>query len=58
VGKSDRLNKTEDVGLVTWKKTTFDVPPPGVGFTTLTATVPAVARSEVRIVAFNCPPLT
>jgi hypothetical protein len=36
----------------------FDVPPPGVGFVTLTAGVPAVATSVARIAAINCVALT
>src|SRR4029077_4942944 len=32
----------------------FDVPPPGVGFTTVTDAVPAVAMSEAGTVAVSC----
>lgn len=46
------------VGLVTGRKTTLDVPPPGVGLTTVTETVPGVAMSEARMIACNCEALT
>jgi hypothetical protein len=38
--------------------TEFDVPPPGVGFVTVTAGVPAVATSLARIDAVSCVALT
>ena len=37
--------------LATVKVTAFDVPPPGAGFTTVTAIVPAAAMSEAPMVA-------
>ena len=42
----------------TLKFTEFDAPPPGVGFVTTTAGVPAVATSAARIVAVTCVELT
>ncbi len=36
----------------------FDVPPPGVGFTTVTAAVPAAATSAAVMAAVNCVALT
>ena len=38
-------------GFVIVKVSEFDVPPPGVGFTTVTETVPPAATSDARIVA-------
>lgn len=38
--------------------TAFDVPPPGAGFVTVTAGVPAVATSLAEIGAVNCVALT
>jgi hypothetical protein len=35
-----------------------DVPPPGVGFTTVTSTVPAVVTSAAEIMAVTCELLT
>ena len=43
----------DDLGVVTEKKTTFEVPPPGLGFTTVTEAVPVCAMSEERILAFS-----
>ena len=40
------------------KFTAFDVPPPGVKFTTVTGGVPALATSPARIAAVNCVELT
>jgi hypothetical protein len=40
------------------KKVTFDVPPPGVGFTTVTDAVPALAISAALIFAVSCDLLT
>jgi hypothetical protein len=48
----------EELGVVTEKKITFEVPPPGLGFTTVTEAVPAWAMSEARILAFNREELT
>src|SRR6516225_4441397 len=47
-----------ELGLVTEKSTTFEVPPPGLGFTTVTKAVPALATSEARILAFSREGLT
>src|SRR6266581_1487866 len=54
VAYSDVVNETEDVGLVTEKKTALDSPPPGLGFTTVTEAVLAMAMSEARMLAVNC----
>jgi len=43
---------------VTVRVATFDVPPPGAGFVTVTLKVPAVPISEARIAAVTCVPLT
>src|ERR1035437_2072962 len=40
--------------LLTVKGCAFEVPPPGVGLTTVTLTVAAVAMSAVRIATVNC----
>ena len=40
------------------KNTTLDVPPPGLGLTTVTEAVPAVAISETKMLAANCELLT
>jgi len=45
-------------GLLTWKLTEFDVPPPGAGVKTVMGNVPAVAISEVEIVAVSWLPET
>src|SRR6266852_4022227 len=52
------LKETEEVGRPTAKYTTFEVPPPGPGLTTVTAAVRAVAMSEARIFALNFDSLT
>ena len=44
--------------MVIGKKTTLDEPPPGVGFTTVTEAVLAMAMSEARMLAVNCESLT
>src|SRR2546426_659228 len=54
----DVLRATEEVGLVISRKATFEVPPPGLGLTTFTHAVPALAMSVEKMVAFNCAPLT
>ena len=41
-------------GLLTVKLCGFDVPPPGEGLNTVTANVPAVARSPGRMAAESC----
>jgi 3D (Asp-Asp-Asp) domain-containing protein len=43
---------------VTLKFTAFDVPPPGVGFVTVTGGVPTVVTSLARIAAVTCVALT
>src|SRR5215469_12680500 len=40
------------------KNTAFEVPPPGLGLTTVTEAVPAVAMSEAGTLAVNCELLT
>jgi hypothetical protein len=47
-----------DVGSVLVKKTTLELPPPGLGFTTVTKAVLALAMSEARMLAVNCELLT
>ena len=44
--------------MVTSKEATFEAPPRGPGFTTLTLAVSAVAMSDARMFAFNCAWLT
>ena len=46
------------VAAVMVNVTEFDVPPPGVGFVTVTAGVPALATSPARIAAVSCVALT
>jgi hypothetical protein len=48
------VKKAEGAEFMMGKNTTFDVPPPGVGFTTVTKAVLAVVISEARIEAVNC----
>jgi hypothetical protein len=48
------VNETEDVEVVIGKKTMFDVPPPGLGFTTVTEAVLAMAMSDTRMLTVNC----
>src|SRR5262245_30901710 len=48
----------EEAGIVIGKNTTLDVPPPGLGLTTVTEAVPAVAMSELKMLAANCELLT
>ena len=45
-------------GLLMVNVEAVDVPPPGVGFTTVTCAVPALARSAAVIAACNCVELT
>ena len=40
------------------RKVTFEIPPPGVGFTTVTEAVLAAAISEARMLARNCEAFT
>src|SRR5215831_6019011 len=44
----------EELASVIGKKTTLELPPPGLGLTTVTEAVLAVAMSEAGIVAVNC----
>ena len=54
-----RIEASVGVGFgVMVNETVEDVPPPGVGFTTVTAAVPVDARSVARIAAVNCVELT
>src|SRR5215472_17047540 len=48
---------TEEVGVVTVKNATYDMPPPGGGLTTVTDAVLAAAMSAAGTVAFNREPL-
>jgi hypothetical protein len=45
-------------GSLVVKGTTFDVPPPGTGFETVTEAVLGVTMSDAGTVAVNCEPLT
>ena len=58
LGTSELIVGTGFGAALTLKLTEFDVPPPGVGFVTLTAGVPTVATSVARIDAINCVALT
>ena len=51
---------TEGTGLtaVMVKATVFEVPPPGVGLTTVTFALPAVVRLEAGTIAVSCEALT
>ena len=40
------------------KNIVFEIPPPGVGLTTATDAVPAVAMSEAEMLAVSCESLT
>jgi hypothetical protein len=51
--KVDELKVGVKTGLVIEKNCVFDVPPPGVGFTTVTNAVPAAATSEALMVAVS-----
>jgi hypothetical protein len=55
---SELLKETEDEALLTGRNTTFDDPPPGLGFATVTEAVLAMAMSEARMLAVNWEPLT
>jgi hypothetical protein len=55
---SELLKETEDEALLTGRNTTFDNPPPGLGFATVTEAVLAMAMSEARMLAVNWEPLT
>src|ERR1700682_1622907 len=52
------LSETEEVGLVISKKTTFEVPPPGAGLTTVTEAVLKLAMSVASTVAVSFELLT
>ena len=52
------LSPIEELGIVTSKKVTFEMPPPELGLTTATEAVPALAMSDARMLAFNCELLT
>src|ERR1039458_5533987 len=52
------LSAIEELEGVTSKNITFDVPPPGLGFTTVTEAVLAAAMSEAGTLAVNCEWLT
>src|SRR5438874_7286086 len=54
----DRSRETEDDALLTGRNTTFDEPPPGLGFITVIEPVFAVAMSDARMLAVNCELLT
>src|SRR6266567_1154164 len=48
----------EELASVIGKNSTLDVPPPGLGFTTVTEAVLAVAISDTRMLTVNCELLT
>jgi hypothetical protein len=48
----------EEVGTVIGKNTTLEVPPPGLGLTTVIEPVLAVAMSKAVMTAVNCEPFT
>src|ERR1039458_3470062 len=52
------LSAIEELEGVTSKNITFDVPPPGLGFTTVTEAVPAAAMSEAGTFDVNRETLT
>src|ERR1700733_57874 len=52
------LSAIEELEGVTSKNITFDAPPPGLGFTTVTEAVLAAAMSEAGTLAVNCESLT
>src|ERR1700674_338283 len=52
------LRETDAIGLVITKKATLDVPPPGVGLTTVTEAVLALAMSDARTLAISFESLT
>src|SRR6184192_507665 len=56
--KSDLLSTIDEVGSVIGKNTVLEAPPRGLGLTTVTEAVLAVAMSEARILANNCELLT
>lgn len=49
---------TTGAGLLTVKPDAPEVPPPGAGFTTVTLTAPAAARSPAEMAAVSCVALT
>ena len=51
-------SNTDVVGLVTDKKTSLDLPPPGLGLITVTEPVAALEISAPKIVAVKCELLT
>jgi hypothetical protein len=58
VGEMDVSVGTGFGAALILKLIAFDVPPPGVKFTTVTGGVPALATSAARIAAVNCVELT
>src|ERR1700676_1442134 len=55
---SVRMNAKDSVGVVTSKKTEFEMPPPGAGFDTVMKIVPGVTMSDAKIVAVTLVLLT
>jgi hypothetical protein len=51
--KSVRLKKTDASGALMGKKSAADVPPPGLGLTTVIEAVDALLMSDARIVAVS-----
>jgi hypothetical protein len=59
LAEAGRIEAIVGAGLgVMVNETEEDVPPPGAGFTTVTAAAPVPARSAARIAAVNCVELT
>ena len=56
--KSDLASEIVDVGIVTAKKATLEIPPPGLGLNTVIDAVLNLAMSEAGTLAFNCESLT
>src|SRR6266513_986198 len=57
-GMSVRLKNNEAVDIVIGKKTALERPPPGLGLSTVTEAVLAVAMSDARMLTVNCELLT
>ena len=57
-GASDVSAGTGFAGALMVNDTAFEVPPPGVGFTTVTGTLPWVTMSLAGIAAVTCPAFT
>jgi hypothetical protein len=58
VAVAGEMPDTLGAGLFTVNVAAVEVPPPGVGLTTVTAAVPAAATSAARMAAVSCVALT